>query len=279
MLAFAANSVLCRAALGEGTIDAASFSSVRMLSGALALAAILRLRRAPRSKSGASAGSWRAAGWLCLYALPFSFAYEHLSTGTGALLLFGAVQLTMICAGLLAGERPLPLHWLGLALAVAGLVYLVLPGVSAPSLGGSALMATAGFAWGLYSLRGRGASEPLRETAGNFLRSVPLVLAVSLLRQDALHLSPGGLALAATSGALASGVGYSIWYAALPGLSASLAATVQLAVPVIAALGGVVFMGERIRMRLVLSSAAILGGVGLALWCNARAARRARLAR
>jgi drug/metabolite transporter (DMT)-like permease len=202
---------------------------------------------------------------LFLYAVPFSFSYVSLSTGTGALILFGAVQATMLIAGVASGERPLPLQWTGIALAIGGLVYMVLPGVSAPSPTGSALMAVAGVAWGLYSLRGRGAEDPLAETGANFVRSVPLAVAVSVIALGDLHLTARGAALAVASGAAASGLGYVIWYAALRGLSATAAAIVQLSVPVLAALGGVVFMGETISRRLLIASALILGGVLLAL--------------
>lgn len=262
MLAFAANSVLCRAALGGVSIDAASFASLRLVSGAATLVLLHRLLEAPGSLQG---GSWASAAALFLYAVAFSFSYDSLPTGTGALLLFGAVQATMLVSGLLAGERPRPLQWLGLLLAIGGLVYMMLPGVAAPAPLGSALMLVAGVAWGIYSLRGRRAVDPLAETGANFLRSVPMVLLVSLLDATDLHVTPRGSALAVGSGALASGVGYAIWYAALRGLTATQGATVQLSVPVIAAAGGVIFMAETVTLRLVLASVLILGGVMLAL--------------
>jgi drug/metabolite transporter (DMT)-like permease len=202
---------------------------------------------------------------LCLYAVAFSFAYLSLSTGTGALILFGSVQVTMIAVALASGERPHALEWVGLAIALAGLVALVLPGLTAPPFLGAALMATAGFAWGLYSLLGRGAVDPLGETASNFLRSVPLAAAVSLLTLDQAHLSPRGIVLAVVSGALTSGLGYVVWFAALRGLTATRAATVQLAVPVLAALGGVVTLAETVSLRLALAALLILGGIGLAV--------------
>ena len=228
MVAFAANSVLCRAALGGGEIDAASFSAIRLLSGALALAAINAVRRGARTPRRAG---WFSAALLFLYAVPFSFAYNTLTTGTGALILFAAVQATMLVAGLVSGERPRLLQWIGLASALGGMTYLVLPGVTAPSPTGSVLMAVAGIAWGLYSLHGRGATDPLGETRDNFVRSVPMVAVVSLLSVGDFEITPAGALLAVTSGALASGAGYAIWYTVLGGLTATFAATVQLSVP------------------------------------------------
>ncbi len=261
LTAFAANSVLCRAALGEDTIDAASFSALRLFSGALTLWLLVTLRPG-RTTLG---GSWPSATYLFLYAVPFSFAYESLATGTGALILFGAVQATMLIAAVLSGERPSSLQWLGLLTAICGLVYLVLPGVSAPDLLGSTLMTVAGIGWGCYSLRGRAATDPLGETAGNFARSLPMVALVSAASLGALRVDATGAMLAVTSGALASGVGYAIWYAALPGLTAASAATVQLSVPVLAAMGGVIFMAEAVTPRLAIASVLVLGGVALAL--------------
>jgi drug/metabolite transporter (DMT)-like permease len=261
LTAFAANSVLCRAALGEGAIDAASFSALRLFAGALTLSLLVILRPG-RTRL---AGSWRSATYLLVYAVPFSFAYESLATGTGALILFGSVQATMLIAAMLTGERPARLQWLGLLTAIGGLVYLMLPGVSAPDPLGFVLMAVAGVGWGLYSLRGRTAIDPLSETAGNFARSVPMVALVSAASLSAIQIESTGAALAVTSGALASGVGYAIWYAALPGLTATAAATVQLSVPVLAALAGVLFMAEAVTPRLVIASLLILGGVALAL--------------
>jgi drug/metabolite transporter (DMT)-like permease len=202
---------------------------------------------------------------LFLYAVPFSFAYIGLSTGTGALILFGCVQLTMMIGGFRSGERPHPVQWFGIAAALAGLVYLVLPGLAAPPLRSASLMALAGFAWGVYSLRGRGAVNPLAQTTSNFVRSVPLVLAVSLIALPLFHLESKGVLLALASGALASGLGYVVWYAALRGLTATRAAVVQLSVPVLAALGGVIFLAEAVSVRLMLSTVMVLGGIGLAL--------------
>lgn len=265
LIAFAANSVLCRLALGTESIDPASFTTVRLVSGAVALWLILALKSGAAGKRPVG-GSWISAAMLFTYAVAFSFAYSSLSTGTGALILFGMVQATMILAGLLSGERPHRIEWVGLALAMAGLVYLVFPGLSAPSPSGAALMALAGIAWGIYSLRGRGSTRPVAVSADNFARSVPMVLVVTLVMMGQRSANATGLLLAVASGALASGVGYAIWYAALPGLTATRAATVQLCVPVVAALGGIVFIGEMLTLRLVIAAVAVLGGVALAVW-------------
>lgn len=262
LLAFAGNSVLGRLALGEAAIDPASYTAVRLVSGALTLWLItVTIGR----RGSGSAGSWTAGALLFLYAISFSFAYVSLSTGTGALILFAAVQFTMIVAGLRSGEKPLSIEWLGLSIAVAGLVYLVFPGIAAPSLGGSLLMAGAGIAWGGYSLLGRRVGSPIEATADNFLRTVPFVLAAALLQRPSLSVSSMGLLWAALSGTITSGLGYVIWYAALTRLTATRAAIVQLSVPVIAALGGVAFLSEKITWRLLISSAAIVGGIGLSV--------------
>ncbi|MEX2615063.1 MAG: DMT family transporter [Alphaproteobacteria bacterium] len=262
MLAFAANSVLCRLALGSGLIDAAGFTSIRVASGALTLGLILLLRPGRHDRVTAN---WQTAAMLFTYMIFFSFAYLSLSTGTGALILFGAVQLTMFFAAIRGGEHFSSLSWAGLLLAIGGLVYLVLPGVTAPDPLGAVLMAVAGIAWGFYSLLGRGTPDPLQATAKNFLLALPLVLIVNLFFLDGLHISVEGAALAAASGALASGCGYAIWYAALPRLTAMRAATIQLAVPAIAAFFGVVLLSEDITLRLLLASAATLGGVVIVL--------------
>ncbi|SFA75223.1 Threonine/homoserine efflux transporter RhtA [Collimonas sp. OK607] len=262
MLAFAANSLLCRLALQQRGIDPASFASIRLVSGAITLAVIVRFREARLSPGHAD---WLAATMLFAYVAFFSFAYLTLPAGTGALILFGAVQLTMLIVGLRSGEMFGPIAWLGLALAVAGLVYLVSPGVAAPPPLGAALMAIAGVAWGVYSLRGRGVADPLAATAGNFTRAVPLALLLSLLFVAHAYADAAGVALAITSGTLTSGIGYVIWYAALSKLSAMRAATVQLSVPLIAAFGGVAFLSEAITPRLVAASVAILGGIALVL--------------
>jgi drug/metabolite transporter (DMT)-like permease len=262
MLAFAANSLLCRLALGQKLIDPASFATIRVVAGAVMLGLIVL----PRWRSGRrSAPDWPSAGMLFAYMVAFAFAYATLSAGTGALILFGAVQLTMFVAALRGGEHFAPVSWLGLAIAALGLVYLVSPGITAPDPLGAALMTIAGVAWGLYSLRGRGATDPLMSSANNFICMLPMVLAVSALFIGDAHVSTRGLALAAASGAVTSGLGYVVWYGALRGLSRTRAATVQLSVPVIAALGGVLLLAEPITVRLLLASAATLGGVWLVL--------------
>lgn len=261
MLAFAANSLLCRQALLRTGIDAASFTLVRLVAGALVLWLVVQLRHGPPGQG--PGGSWWSALMLFVYAAAFSFAYLSLPAAVGALLLFGAVQATMIGAGLWRGERFQARQWAGLALALGGLVGLLLPGLSAPPLGGAVLMLGAGVAWGVYSLRGKGVGDPLGVTAGNFLRAVPMALALGVALLAQVSVDRAGLGYAVVSGALTSGIGYVLWYAALPGLRAGTAATVQLSVPVIAALGAVAFLGEAWSLRLVLASAAILGGIAL----------------
>ena len=261
MNAFAGNSLLCRLALKHTAIDAASFTTIRLLSGAVMLWLVVRMRGSVH----AGDGNWPSALALFAYAAGFSFAYLSLSAASGALLLFGAVQATMISHGIWKGER---LRWpqlVGLVLAFGGLVGLLLPGLSAPPLHGSALMLGAGVAWGVYSLRGRGAGNATRVTAGNFLRAVPIAAALSVLMLGGATLDSAGVGFAVASGALASGMGYAIWYTALPALKATKAATVQLSVPVLAALGGVLFLGESITLRLALASIAILGGIALVI--------------
>lgn len=262
MLAFAGNSLLCRVALKATAIDPASFTSIRLASGALALWLIVRLRA---DASTPPAGSWRSALALFAYAATFSFAYIGLTAATGALLLFGAVQVTMITYGLWSGDRLSRRQWAGLAMAVTGLTGMLLPGLSAPPLSSAALMLAAGIAWGVYSLRGRGEGDPTAVTAGNFLRAAPLALILSVLTITSGSLDSAGVGYAMASGALTSGVGYAIWYAALPGLRATSAATVQLSVPVITALAGVLLLSEPLTARLVLASAAVLGGIALVI--------------
>jgi drug/metabolite transporter (DMT)-like permease len=267
MMAFAANSVLCRMALGAGLIDAASFATVRVVAGAIVLALLMAPRWRKNKRANAN---WRAVAMLFTYMVFFSFAYITLSTGTGALILFGAVQLTMFAYALRAGERFSAVSWLGLSMAFAGLVYLVFPGVTAPDPVGAVLMAVAGVAWGVYSLLGRSVDDPLEATANNFILCVPLVVIVSLLFLSEYRSTTLGLALAAVSGGVTSGIGYAIWYEALKGLTATSAATVQLSVPAIAALGGLVFMSEDLTVRLLFASAATLGGVWIVLAQRAR---------
>jgi drug/metabolite transporter (DMT)-like permease len=270
MLAFAANSLLCRLALGGQEIDAASFTTIRVLSGVVVLVAISLVRHGKLTKGAAT---WRSAGALFTYMVFFSFAYITLGAATGALILFAAVQLTMFAFALGGGERFAPVAWGGLALAAFGLVYLVSPGLAAPDPLGAVLMAIAGVAWGVYSLLGRGASDPLAATTTNFLYCAPLAVIVSAFSLGGLEISTPGIVLAIASGAVASGCGYVIWYAALRGLTAARAATVQLSVPVIAAIGAVLLLAEPVTIRLVLASIATLGGVAVVL--AQRAARPA----
>ncbi|HCY14784.1 MAG: hypothetical protein A2Z93_15795 [Curvibacter sp. GWA2_64_110] len=261
LLAFAGNSLLCRAALQHTPIDAASFTTIRLISGALVLWALVQLTR----REAAGRGSWPSALALFAYAAAFSFAYVNLPTGTGALLLFGAVQTGMIGWGLVKGERFSPAQLIGLLFALGGLVGLLLPGLSAPPLGAALLMIGAGLAWAVYSLRGKGAGDPLRVTAGNFMRTVPVALVMSLLFMNSAQVDTAGALYAIASGAITSGIGYAIWYTALPHLKATAAATLQLSVPVIAALGGIAWLGEPLTLRLLLASAAILGGIALVI--------------
>lgn len=267
MLAFAGNSLLCRLALRETDIDAASFTAIRLLAGALTLWLLLRLRQARQP----IAGNWPGALALFTYASTFSFAYLQLDTGIGALLLFGSVQLSMLLWGLLRGERLGLGASLGTALATAGLLALLLPGASAPPLLAALLMLLAGVAWGAYSLLGRGEGDPLAVTAGNFLRAAPLAVLLALVLLSQLNWDGPGLFYAVLSGALTSGVGYAIWYSALPGLRASQAATVQLSVPILAALGGSLLLNEALSLRLILSAMAVLGGIALVLGSRQRA--------
>jgi drug/metabolite transporter (DMT)-like permease len=257
-------------ALGYDTIDAASFTLIRLTSGALMLWLIVFVKNKTVTMTG---GDWFSAGILFLYAVMFSFAYITLSAGTGALILFGAVQLTMIFAGINAGERPHVITWFGIALAMGGFVYLVSPGLTAPSPVGATLMSVAGISWGLYSLQGRRSTSATATTMGNFMRAVPFAVVISLPTIANLGLSVEGVMLATLSGAIASGIGYVIWYAALPGLTATHAATIQLSVPVLAALGGVLFLSESFTLRLLVASVAILLGIGIVLWSPAQNCR------
>jgi drug/metabolite transporter (DMT)-like permease len=262
MMAFAGNSLLCRIALRDTAIDAASFTSIRLVSGAVTLA-VLMIARGGRPWTG---GSWRAAAMLFAYAALFSFAYRELTAATGALLLFGAVQMTMLAYVLAIGERLRTAQWLGLFLALAGLIGLLLPGLAAPPLASAALMLGAGAAWGIYSLLGRGVGDPIAGTAGNFLRAVPFGLALSVATAARADVDASGVLYAIVSGAVASGLGYVLWYAALPAIKAASAATIQLSVPALAALGGVLLLGERLSPRLLIASIAILGGIAIVIW-------------
>jgi drug/metabolite transporter (DMT)-like permease len=262
MFAFAANSIFCRMALGQGLIDASTFTTVRIVTGSVVLCFLM----APRwLRHGRNRGDLRSAAMLFVYMAFFSFAYLSLDTGTGALILFGAVQLTMFIAALRSGEQFAAGSWAGLAIAIGGLTYLLMPGITAPDLYGALLMLIAGIAWGLYSIAGKGSGDPLEATANNFIYAVPLVVLVSLVFHADFQVSRDGLLLAMASGAAASALGYTIWYAALKGLTGTQAATIQLSVPVIAAFGGVVLLSETVTLRLLIASVATLGGVAIVL--------------
>lgn len=261
MIAFAANSLLCRLALKNTAIDAASFTALRIISGALVLWLVVRLRGLP----GRLDGNWPSALALFIYAAGFSFAYVRLPAAVGALILFCAVQATMIGYGLWRGERLGKLQVGGLLLAFVGLLGLLAPGLSAPPPASAVLMLVAGVAWGVYSLRGKSFGNPTTATAGNFLRAVPFAVLLCLLTLPLASFDGAGVLYAVASGGLASGLGYALWYAVLPGLSATNAASLQLSVPVIAAAGGVLLLGETITIQLVLGSAGILGGIALVI--------------
>jgi drug/metabolite transporter (DMT)-like permease len=264
LVAFAFNSILCRLALRGDEADAAGFTAVRLASGAVALIVISYFLG--RKNRSLKAGSWPSAFFLFAYAVCFSFAYLGLTAATGALILFGAVQMTMIGVAIFKGERPSALEWLGLAVAVGGLVYLVLPGLASPPLISSALMAAAGISWGAYTLRGRSSGDPLANTTGNFVRSLPFAAVVVVAFLPNLHLSARGIVLAVLSGAVTSGVGYTVWYAALKYHTSTRAAVLQLAVPVIAAIAGVMLLNELATARLAIAAVLILGGIGLAIF-------------
>ena len=261
MVAFAGNSLLCRLALQQSQMDPASFTSIRLVSGAAALWLLVSFR----DSSQTGRGNWLSAFALFVYAACFSFGYVSLPAATGALLLFGAVQATMISHGIISGERMRPRQVAGLILALSGVVALFLPGISAPPITGSILMLLSGIAWGAYSLRGKGAADPTKVTAGNFLRSIPFAAALSVATIGDANLGQAGIWYAVASGAIASGLGYALWYLVLPSLKSTSAATVQLSVPVIAAFGGILFLAESITPRLVIASVAILGGIALVI--------------
>jgi len=271
LVAFAGNSLLCRMALGPAAIDAASFSTIRIVAGACCLGLLTSVTR---RGSVWTQGSWRSAVILFVYAIPFSYAYGLLTAGTGALILFGTVQVTMIGGALVEGERPHARQWIGLLVAIAGLVYLLFPGIASPSPTGAALMAVAGVAWALYSMQGRGAVDPVAQNGGNFIRTLPMLLIVSLLALRLRHVETSCAILAILSGAVTTGFGYAAWYSALRGLTATRAALVQLLVPVITVTGGVVFLREPISPRVVLSAAIVIGGIALALSANERRGTR-----
>ena len=259
LIAFAANSVLCRLALGNEAIDAASFTIMRLLSGTIVLLLIVATTR--NSAADATKGSWGASFMLFLYAATFSYAYVSLDTGTGALILFGSVQITMILLSLISGTRLHLTEWAGVAITFTGFVYLILPGVTTPSTTGFALMTVSGIAWGIYTLKGRRSKNPLLDTAYNFLRTTPLVIILAIIAMNTLNYSTEGIVLALLSGGITSGIGYTIWYIALGGLTSTQAAVLQLSVPLIAALGGVIFVSEAITFRLMISATLVLGGI------------------
>jgi drug/metabolite transporter (DMT)-like permease len=260
LLMFAANSLLARMALGAGSVDASTYSGIRLLSGAVMLMVLGHIRH-----GGGLGGSWSSAFLLFLYAVPFSFAYLGLTTGTGALILFGCVQVTMIAGGWYSGERPVIQQWVGLLVALAGLVFLLIPGIDAPRPLPAFLMAVAGISWGVYSLRGRSGGDPFLRTKGNFIRSVPMVVLIWLFTMPSTVWELKGILLAILSGALASALGYVAWYAALKELTAMKASVLQLAVPVLAAISGAVVLAEPISLRLVIASLLVLGGVAMTL--------------
>lgn len=266
MLAFAGNSILCRIALRDTAIDPASFTGLRIVAGALTLWLLLRFGGARQSPGG----DWFSALALFVYAASFSYAYINLDAGAGALLLFGAVQLSMLAWGLLRGERFSVGQIAGLLLALSGLLILLLPGSSTPALDGALLMLLSGVAWGVYSLRGRGTSNPLAATAGNFIKAVPFAAVLCLVMLGQQQWDAPGVVYALLSGALASGIGYAIWYAALPGLAAIQAASVQLSVPLLTAIAGAVLLGEALTATLIISGAAILGGIAMVLSIRSR---------
>ncbi len=269
LVAFGANSVLCRVALQQTTIDPATFTTLRVVSGAVMLLIVQQLTRTRALPGSAmalrAAPTWSSAAVLCVYAVPFSFAYTGLTAGTGALLLFGSVQVTMLVAAWRMGERIQVPQWAGLVAAAAGLVYLVLPSLATPAWDAALSMIVAGVAWGFYSLWGRGAADPLANTTTNFVRSVPIAGAVSLALWSRAHVDTRGALLAITSGAVTSGLGYVVWYTALRGLTAVRAALVQFTVPILAAAGGVLFLSETISLRLIVAGLLVLGGLTLAL--------------
>jgi len=263
LFAFAGNSVLCRLALGDAVIDAPSFTAIRLLSGIVVLVTLLTVTT--DKKKPVTKGSWLAAIFLFVYAITFSFAYISLDTGVGALILFGTVQLTMILASVALGSKLHLTEWLGVSIAFSGFVYLIIPNLTTPSFSGFILMVISGIAWGGYTLKGRGSINPISDTAYNFIRTIPFVIVLLILCLRNAHISSFGITLAILSGAIASGIGYAVWYIALRNLSIIQAAVVQLLVPIIAAIGGILFINEIISLRLVFSSIMVLGGILLVI--------------
>lgn len=266
LLAFAANSILCRIALRGEMIDAASFTVIRLLSGIIVLVIVVGLTKNNNPQaSKASKGSWLASFMLILYAITFSFAYVSLDTGTGALILFAAVQFTMISVGIITGHKLQYYEWFGLITAFSGFIYLILPSLTTPSLTSFILMVIAGIAWAIYTLYGRGSVNPIRDTAYNFFRTLPIVIILLLVSIKGAHLTQQGIFYAILSGAVASAMGYAVWYIALNGLTVTQAAVLQLLVPVIASIGGVIFANEIISLRLLIASVMVLGGIFIIL--------------
>ena len=265
MIAFAGNSLLCRAALAQTSIDPASFTSIRLVSGALVLWLFFHFKKRELNTTLMIEGNWLSAICLFSYAAAFSFAYLKLTTATGALLLFGSVQLTMLSYGFIRGERLCARQLIGLLGAFSGLLILLLPGLESPPIDAALLMVLSGMAWGIYSIQGRNAKNPIAATMGNFARSIIPTLGLSIIFISQAALEFEGVLLAIASGTLASGFGYVVWYAVLPRLASMTAASVQLSVPIIAGLGGVIFLGELISLRLFISSVAVLGGIAMVI--------------
>lgn len=266
MIAFAANSVFTRIALVETDIDPVMFTCIRLLTGALMLLAIVAFHQKSLAYPKGS-GSFNGSFALFGYAIFFSFAYLSLGAGLGALILFASVQITMIVWAIYKGERPGPIEVFGILLAFGAFIYLVSPGLVAPDPSGTALMILSGISWGVYSLLGRGSKNPLQDTMGNFVRSAPLIIGTTIglfLVADMWPVDPKGILFATLSGALASGIGYAIWYAVLPKLARTSAGVVQLTVPAIATAGGILFLGEQLSLRFVVASVLILAGVAIA---------------
>lgn len=259
LIAFASNSVICRLALGNNTIDASSFTIIRLFSGAIVLLFLVKFSNS--TKRILSKGNWLVSSMLFIYAASFSYAYKSLDTGTGALILFGAVQITIILFAIIQGNILNNKEWMGVFISLFGFIYLVLPGVNTPPLVGFILMAIAGISWGIYTIKGFTSNSPLIDTCSNFIKTIPLILILFLITIKDATYSIEGVLLACISGGITSGIGYAIWYMAIKGLTKTQTAVVQLLVPILAAFGGVLFMSENISLRLVIAAILILGGI------------------
>lgn len=274
LIAFAANSVLCRLALDNEAIDAASFTAIRLFSGTIILFIIIGISKRIKQpiiqnkKEPSSKGSWFGSILLFTYAITFSYAYILLDTGTGALILFGAVQITIVILSFISGTRLKPLEWLGMTIAFIGFIYLILPSITTPSATGFVLMAISGIAWGMYTLQGHSSKNPLTDTAFNFLRTIPLIIIIIITSLNTLTYTSEGIILALLSGGVASGIGYTIWYMALRDLSSLQAAVLQLLVPILSAFAGVIFISEIITAHFIISSIMVLGGILLVILSN-----------